>query len=151
MHISARSDYAVRACVVLAAAGAGPTRSETVADDQHIPAKFLEAILSSLRQAGLVSSRRGAEGGYWLARPATDITVADIIRAVDGPLAEVRGGPPEAATYDGVAADLQVVWMAVRASIRAVLEHVTVDDIAHGRLSDTVRTLAADPDVWLTR
>ncbi|HEU0104422.1 MAG TPA: Rrf2 family transcriptional regulator [Mycobacteriales bacterium] len=151
MHISARSDYAVRAVVVLAAAGSGPTKGETIAADQHIPAKFLEAILGALRQAGIVASRRGAEGGYWLARPAADISVADVIRAVDGPLAEVRGGPPEAVTYGGVASDLQVVWMAVRANIRQVLEQVSVADIAAGELPPHVRDLAADPDVWLTR
>ena len=151
MHISARSDYAVRACVVLAASADGPTKGEAVAAAQHIPAKFLEAILGALRQAGLVNSRRGADGGYWLARPAGEIMVADVIRAVDGPLAEVRGGPPEAVRYDGVAQDLQIVWMAVRASIRNVLEHVSVEDVARGRLPDHVRALAADPSVWLTR
>lgn len=151
MHISARSDYAVRACLVLAASEGGPTKGEAIAVAQRIPAKFLEAILGSLRLAGLVSSRRGAEGGYWLARPASQIMVADIIRAVDGPLAEVRGGPPEAVVYDGVASELQVVWMAVRASIRNVLEHVSVEDVARGALPEPVRALAADPEVWLTR
>ncbi len=151
MHISARSDYAVRAVVVLASAGDGPTKGEAVAAAQQIPAKFLEAILGALRQAGIVQSRRGADGGYWLARPADRISVADVIRAVDGPLAEVRGGPPEAATYDGVASDLQVVWMAVRASTRDVLERVTVADVATGELPAHVRALAADPEVWRTR
>ena len=151
MHISARSDYAVRACLVLAAAQDGPTKGDRIATAQQIPAKFLEAILGALRQAGVVASRRGADGGYWLARPASQISVADVIRAVDGPLAEVRGGPPEAVSYDGVAADLQVVWMAVRASTRNVLERVSVQDIAEGRLPDHVRELAADPEVWLTR
>lgn len=151
MHISARSDYAVRACVVLAAVGDGPTKGEAVAAAQQIPAKFLEAILGALRHAGLVGSRRGADGGYWLARPAEEITIADVIRAVDGPLAEVRGGPPEAVTYDGVATDLQVVWMATRASLRNVLEHVTVRDVAVGELPVHVRELASDPEVWLTR
>ena len=151
MHISARADYAVRACVVLAAAGAGPTKGETVAAQQQIPAKFLEAILGALRQAGIVASRRGADGGYRLARPADEVSIADVIRAVDGPLAEVRGGPPEALQYDGVAADLQVVWLAVRANVRAVLERVTVADVAAGQLPAHVRELAADPEVWLTR
>ena len=152
MHISARSDYAVRATVVLAAAGSdAPTKGEAIAADQHIPAKFLEAILGALRQAGIVASRRGAEGGYWLARPADQISVADVIRAVDGPLAEVRGGPPEAVVYDGSARDLQVVWMALRANIRQVLEHTSVADIAAGALPEHVRELAADPEVWLTR
>lgn len=152
MHISARSDYAVRATVVLAAVGSSaPTKGEAIAADQHIPAKFLEAILGALRQAGIVASRRGAEGGYWLARPAEQISVADVIRAVDGPLAEVRGGPPEAVVYDGAAQDLQIVWMAARASIRQVLENTSVADIAGRDLPDHVRELAADPEVWLTR
>lgn len=151
MHISARSDYAVRACVVLAAAGDQPVKGEAIAVDQRISAKFLEAILGALRRAGLVASRRGADGGYWLARPATEITVADVIRAVDGPLAEVRGGPPETTVYDGSARDLQVVWLAVRASIRGVLEHVTLADVASGALPEAVRALASDPDVWVTR
>ena len=151
MHISARADYAVRACVVLAAAGPGPTKGETVAARQQIPATFLEAILGALRQAGILTSRRGADGGYRLARPAEEVSIADVIRAVDGPLAEVRGAPPEALQYDGVAADLQVPWLAVRANVRAVLEHVTVADVAAGRLPAHVRELAADPEVWLTR
>jgi len=151
MHISARTDYAVRACVVLAAAEGGPTKGKVVAEQQEIPAKFLEAIFGALRQAGLVSTRRGAEGGYWLARPASEISVADIIRAVDGPLAEVRGGPPEAVSYPGAAQELQVVWMAVRANLRAVLEHVSLEDLASGRLPDDVRQLADDPAVWVTR
>jgi len=151
MHISARSDYAVRACVVLAAAGGGPTKGKVVAEQQDIPAKFLEAIFGALRQAGLVQTRRGAEGGYWLARPAGEISVADIIRAVDGPLAEVRGGPPEALHYAGSAKELQVVWMAVRANLRAVLEHVSLADVASGQLPDEVQRLAADPAVWVTR
>lgn len=151
VHISARSDYAVRAALVLAAAGPGPTRGEAVAEAQHIPAKFLEAILGALRSAGILASRRGADGGYWLARPADQISVADVLRAVDGPLAEVRGGPPEAQAYEGVAVDLQEVWMAVRASIRLVLERVTLADLAGGQLPEHVRTLAADPEVWLTR
>jgi Rrf2 family protein len=151
VHISARADYALRAAVELAAAGAGPTKGEALARAQDIPAKFLEAILSALRRAGLVQSRRGSDGGYWLAKPAKDITVADVVRAVDGPLAGVRGLRPEAVTYGGAASALPQVWIAVRASLRDVLENVTLADLASGRLPAKVRRLAADPEAWTTR
>ena len=134
MRISARADYAVRAAVVLAAAGDGPTKGEAIAQAQSIPLKFLENILGDLRHAGLVRSQRGADGGYWLGRPASEITVADIIRAVEGPLASVRGGPPEEVDYKGAAEPLQQVWIAVRASLRSVVERVTLADLAAGRL-----------------
>ena len=130
MRISARADYAVRAAVVLAAAGDGPTKGEAIAQAQSIPLKFLENILGDLRHAGLVRSQRGADGGYWLGRPAGDITVADVIRAVEGPLASVRGGPPEEVDYQGAAEPLQQVWIAVRASLRSVVERVTLADVA---------------------
>src|SRR4051794_41531177 len=116
MRISAKADYAVRAAVQLAAAdGDRPTKGDTIAQAQGIPLKFLENILADMRHAGLVTSRRGAEGGYWLARPAEDITVADVIRAVEGPLASVRGGRPEDVDYAGTAEPLQKVWIGVRA------------------------------------
>ena len=151
MHISARADYAVRAAVELAAAGDEPTKGEVLAQAQGIPPKFLEAILSSLRRAGLVNSRRGADGGYWLARPAGQITVADVVRAVDGPMAAVRGMRPEDVTYTGAATVLPQVWIAVRASLREVLEHTSLADIASGRLPAKVKRLAADPEAWTTR
>ena len=126
-------------------------KGEYLAAAQQIPPKFLEAILAQLRQAGLLQSRRGAEGGYWLARPAAEITIADIIRAADGPLARVRGQRPEAVSYQGVARRLTEVWVAVRASLRAVLEAVTLQDLLDGRLSPEVQDLMADPAARTTR
>ncbi len=151
MRISARADYAVRAAVELAAAGEGPTKGEAIAQAQSIPLKFLENILADLRHAGLVRSQRGADGGYWLAKPATEITVADVIRAVEGPLASVRGGPPEDVAYQGAAVPLVQVWIAVRASLRTVVERVTLADVAAGRLPQRVSKLAEDPEAWVTR
>jgi Rrf2 family protein len=151
MRISARADYAVRAAVELAAAGNGPTKGDVLARAQGIPVKFLENILGDLRHAGIVRSQRGTEGGYWLARPAAEITVADVIRAVEGPLASVRGGRPEDVEYAGAAEPLAQVWIAVRASLRAVVERVTLADIAGGRLPDRVMELAEDPEAWVTR
>jgi Rrf2 family protein len=153
MRISAKADYAVRAAVELAAAADGerPIKAERIATAQSIPLNFLENILGELRHAGIVRSQRGAEGGFRLAKPATELTVADVIRAVEGPLASVRGGPPEQASYDGAAAALPRVWIAVRASLRAVLEDVTLQDIAGGRLPARVERLAEDPEAWITR
>jgi Rrf2 family protein len=151
MRISARADYAVRAAAELAAASAGPTKGEAIARAQGIPLKFLENILGDLRHAGIVRSQRGAEGGYWLARPADTITVADVIRAVEGPLASVRGGPPEDVAYAGAAEPLARVWIAVRASLRGVVERVTLADIAADRLPARVVKLAEDPEAWVTR
>ncbi|MDQ1427067.1 MAG: hypothetical protein QOK39_543, partial [Acidimicrobiaceae bacterium] len=115
---------------------------------QQIPARFLENILSELRHANLLLSQRGAEGGYWLARPANEITLADIIRAVDGPLANVRGQRPETVGYEGSAARLSEVWIAVRASLRAVLENVTLADLVEGPLPASVVELATQPESW---
>ncbi|HEU4974419.1 MAG TPA: Rrf2 family transcriptional regulator [Baekduia sp.] len=152
MRISAKADYAVRAAIELAVAGPErPTKGDHLARAQSIPLKFLENILADMRHAGLVTSRRGAEGGYWLARPAEDITVADIIRAVEGPLASVRGGQPEDVDYSGSAEPLQQVWIAVRASLRSVVERVTLADLAAGELPEDVRDLANDPEAWVTR
>ena len=148
MQISARADYAVRALAELASAGEGPIKSERLAQAQHIPAKFLENILSELRHAGLLLSQRGAEGGYWLARPAGEITLADIIRAVDGPLANVRGQRPETIDYEGAAAKLSEVWIAVRASLRAVLEQVTLADLVTGPLPPAIIAMAGEPEAW---
>ena len=151
MQISARADYAVRALTELAAQGGGPVKGERLAAAQEIPPKFLEAILSQLRQGGLLISRRGAEGGYWLARPAQDISVADVIRASDGPLASVRGQRPETVSYEGAARRLTEVWVALRASLRTVLEVVTIQDILDGSLPPEVAALAADPSARKTR
>ena len=151
MHISAKADYAVRAALHLASVSEGPTKGEAIAGAQDIPAKFLEAILTSLRQAGLVRSQRGANGGYWLARPADAISVADVIRAVDGPLASVRGRGPEDVSYPGATAALQKVWIAVRTNLRDVLEHVSLADLATGSLPPHVQRLASDSESWHTR
>jgi Rrf2 family protein len=151
MRISAKAEYAVRAALELAAAGDGPTKGERIAQAQGIPLKFLENILAELRHHGLVRSQRGAEGGYWLARPPAEITIADIIRAVEGPLASVRGGPPESVDYSGAAESLAKVWIAVRANLRAVVEEVTLADVAAGKLPAKVARLAETPDAWVTR
>ena len=149
VRVSAKADYALRACVQLAAAEAeGHVKGERIAQAQEIPVKFLENILGDLRQAGLVRSQRGVEGGYWLARPASEITLADVIRAVEGPLANVRGVRPDSVTYQGAAEPLRDVWIAVRASLRSVLEVVTLADVASGELPEAVRDLVADPEAW---
>jgi Rrf2 family protein len=149
VRISARADYALRAAVELAAAGGGPVKLEALASSQALPPKFLETILGELRRGGLLRTQRGAEGGYWLARPAADITLADVIRASDGPLADVRGVRPESVAYAGHAAGLAQVWVAVRAAVRAVLEQVSLEDVARGELPDVVRELTRDQDAWV--
>ncbi|HVP00948.1 MAG TPA: Rrf2 family transcriptional regulator [Solirubrobacteraceae bacterium] len=152
MRLSAKADYAVRAAAELAAAAdAGPVKGEAIATAQGISLKFLENILAELRHSGLVASRRGAEGGYWLARPADEITVADVMRAVEGPLASVRGEPPERVSYEGAATVLPRVWIALRSNLRAVLEHVTLADLARGELPPDIERLAAEPESWTTR
>ena len=152
MRISAKADYAVRAAVELAVAdGEKPLKAERIATAQEIPLNFLENILGELRHAGIVRSHRGAEGGFRLARPADEITVADVIRAVEGPLASVRGAPPEEAEYGGAASALPRVWTAVRANLRRVVEQVTIADIAASKLPAAVEKLAADPGAWTTR
>jgi Rrf2 family protein len=149
VKVSAKADYAIRAAVELAAGGAGPIKGERIAQAQEIPPHFLENILADLRNAGLVATRRGVEGGYWLARPAEEISLADVIRAVEGPLANVRGVRSEQVVYAGSAERLRDVWIAVRASLRGVLENVTLADLARGELPPEVEALSADPDAWL--
>jgi Rrf2 family protein len=149
VNISAKADYAICAAVALAASDSdAPVKGEALARSQSIPMKFLENIMGDLRKAGIVLSQRGAEGGYWLSRPASEITLADVIRAVDGPLANVRGARPETTAYEGVTEVLADVWIAVRASLRAVLEAVTLADVAAGRLPARVARLARDPKNW---
>jgi Rrf2 family protein len=150
MRVSAKADYAVRAAAELAAAGEGPVKGEALAQAQGIPLKFLENILGELKHAGVVRSQRGADGGYWLARPAEEITIADVIRAVEGPLASVRGESPETVSYGGAAESLGKLWVAVRANLRAVLEEVTVADVASGDLPEVVEDIASDPEAWAT-
>ncbi len=156
MRITAKVDYAVRATSELAAHAAAhgsrtPMKGEAVATAQDIPARFLEGILAELRRSGIVGSQRGSDGGYWLARPPEEVSVADVIRAVEGPLADVHGAPPEEVAYRGAAADLQQVWIATRVALREVLETTTVADIAGGSLPATVAERAARPDGWARR
>jgi Rrf2 family protein len=148
VRISAKVDYAVRAAVELAAAGSDVVKGDRIAQAQEIPLNFLENILLDLKQAGIVSSRRGPDGGYFLLRPPDEVTIADIIRAAEGPLATVRGVRPQAVEYAGSAEPLQRVWIAVRASLRSVLEEVTLADVVAGRLPRSVLALADDPDAW---
>ena len=153
MRISAKVDYAVRASVELAAAQDGdeparPVKAEALARAQDIPVKFLENILQGLRQAGIVESRRGPEGGHLLARPASEIALADVIRAIDGPLAGVGGRRPEDVEFKGTAEPLRDVWIAVRASVRRVLEEVSLADVASGAVPSRVTELTADPGAW---
>jgi Rrf2 family protein len=152
MRTTAKADYAVRAAVELAAlSGEGPVKAEQIAEAQSIPVNFLENILAELRRAGIVESRRGAAGGYLLAKPAEDVSLADIIRAVEGPLANVRGMSPDALEYEGSAERLRDVWVALRASVRAVLEQVTLADVAKGDLPPHVAELTQAADAWLRR
>jgi Rrf2 family protein len=148
MRLSARADYALRAAIEIANVGDGHVTAEQVARAQQIPVKFLETILTQLRRAGLVRSQRGPDGGFWLARPADDITLADIIRAIDGQLLGVRGERPENVGYIGAAEPLQRVWIALRASERAILEEVTLGQIVSGELPTTVMDLVGDPRAW---
>lgn len=148
MRVSAKADYAVRAAVELAAADAGPVKGEVISSLQGIPLKFLENILGELRHAGLVRSQRGTDGGYWLARPAEEITLADVIRAVEGPLASVRGESPSQLEYSGAAQPLAKLWVAVRANLRAVLESVTIAQVAQNELPPLIGELTSDPGVW---
>ena len=151
MRVSAKADYAVRAAVELAATSSaeGPVKGTVVSKAQKIPLRFLENILNELRHAGVVQSQRGSEGGYWLARTPDDITIAEIIRAVEGPLASVRGERPEDLEYRGDAEPLREVWAALRANIRQILESVTLADIVAGDLPAQVNDLVeGHPEVW---
>jgi Rrf2 family protein len=152
MHVTAKADYAVRAVVELAASGQGsPRKVDDLARAQGIPLSFLENILTQLRSAGIVRSQRGPEGGYWLAQPAEELNLAQVIRAVEGPLVGVRGQRPEEIAYEGSAESLQQVWIALRANLRKVLEHVTVADVAAGKLPKQVMTLTREEEAWTTR
>jgi len=152
VRISAKVDYALRAVAELAASpGTEPRKADDIARAQGIPLKFLLNILNELRRAAIVQSQRGAEGGYRLARPPEEIPIADVIRALEGPLANVHESRPEDLTYAGPAAALREVWIAVRASLRDVLERVSVADLASGDLPDRIRELTAEPDAWHAR
>jgi Rrf2 family protein len=167
VHITAKVDYAVRTLLEIASAprleqsalGLGAplvqvapvVKAEAIATAQRISPKVLESVLGELRRAELVISRRGPDGGYWLARPAAEISIADVIRAIEGPLASVRGARPEDVHYAGAAEPLQRVWIALRVNIRAVLENVTIADIASNRLPGFVEALTEDPGAWARR
>ncbi len=152
MHVTAKADYAVRAVVELADSSQSvPRKVEDIANSQSIPVSFLENILTQLRSAGVVRSQRGPEGGYWLAHPPEEVDLATIIRAVEGPLVGIRGQRPEEIEYGGSAQALQQVWIAVRANLRAVLEEVTVADVAGGNLPKNVLALTRAEEAWQTR
>jgi len=152
MHVTAKADYAVRAVIELAGSRMdAPRKVDEVAKAQGIPVSFLENILTQLRSSGLVRSQRGPEGGYWLARPARDINLAQVLRAVEGPLVGVRGQRPEEVEYTGTAESLQQVWIALRANLRKVLEHVTVEQVAAGKLPREVVALTREEQAWHTR
>jgi Rrf2 family protein len=150
VHVPAKVDYGVRALLTLADVGA-PATAEALATAQDIPVKYLAAILGDLRRAGLVVSQRGPDAGYRLAKPAEQIVVGEVMRALDGPLAHVRGLRPEEATYEGPARHLQEVWVAARAALRSVLDEVTLADIVAGRLPAAVLDLSRQPDAWRPR
>jgi Rrf2 family protein len=152
MQVSARVDYGIRALVELT--GTGEERlvtADALAEVQGIPVKFLEGILTQLRRAGLVVSKRGAEGGYRLARRPDEITVADVFRALDGPIAAVRGMAPEDMSYPGAAEHLREVWVATRAALRLVLESTTLADLVEGTMPEPVQQLLASPGAWERR
>ena len=155
MRISAKVDYAVRAmCELAAHTGDAPLKAEQIASAQEIPLSFLENILVDLRRAGFVRSLRGQVGGYRMAKPASEITIADVIRAVEGPLADVRGMRPEALVFTGSAASLRDVWLATRVSLRRVLERVSIADVVPARSRPTwprcsrtrTRSFRTDPE-----
>ena len=148
MRITAKADYAVRAVLELASSEGRMRTARELADAQGISQNFLENILSELRNAGIVATQRGVEGGYWLARPAEQITLAEVMRALEGPLANVRGHRPETLAYEGSAKALVELWIAVRASLRTVLETTTVADLANGTLPEHVRAMTTDPEAW---
>jgi Rrf2 family protein len=151
MKVSAKADYAVRAAIEIAASDAYPVKAAQIADKQAIPVTFLHKILHELRMAGLIRTSRGPDGGHELARPAHEISIADVLRAVEGPLATVRNTPPESVEYVGSAAPLQIVWIALRRNIRDVLESVSLLDVATDGLPGHVADLARRPESWLTR
>ena len=152
MRISAKADYAVRAALELAVAPDGkPVKGTKLAEAQDIPLQFLEHILLDLKHHGLIKTKRGARGGYWLAEAAEDVTIADVIRAVEGPLANIHDLAPEETKYDGPAENLRDVWIAVRQNLREVLEHVTLAEVAAGKLPSQVTSLLDEPEAWVVR
>jgi Rrf2 family protein len=151
VRVTAKAEYAVRAVMELAAGAGEPVKRDRIVEAQGIPPKFLENILAELRHAGLVESQRGSEGGYWLAQTPEEITVAGVMRAVEGPLASVRSSRPETLEYEGLAEPLQLVWVALRASIRRVLDEVTIAQLISGKLPKHVTALTDLPDAWVSQ
>ena len=152
MHVTAKADYAIRAVVELAdSSQASPRKVDELAQAQDIPVSFLENILTQLRSSGIVRSQRGPEGGYWLARAPEEVSLAQVIRAVEGPLVGVRGQRPEEIEYAGSAESLQQVWLALRANLRKVLEHVTLADVSSGKLPEEIIALTRQEEAWQTR
>lgn len=150
MHISAKVDYGLRALCTLASNDAAQT-ADQLAEAQGLPVRFLRSILSELRRAAIVTSHRGNEGGYQLARPADEITVGEVFRRLEGPLADVRGLRPEATSYDAAASNLPTIWVAVRSCLREVLDEITIADVVSGKLPDHVSALVSKPDAWRPR
>lgn len=151
MQVTARIDYALRALVELAARPDGLVTRDELSAAQDIPPRYLESILIQLRQSGLVHGQRGASGGYRLSKSPGEITVADVSRAVDGPLALIQGQRPEAVRYEGASQHLGDLWVGLRAAIRSVMETVTLEQLLSGELPEAVRRLVDDPDAWLPR
>ena len=152
VRISVKADYAIRAAAELATMGDdGPVKAQRIAEAEDIPLKFLLNILADLKRARVVQASRGIHGGYQLVRPAADVTLAEVIRAVEGPLANVHELRPEEVRYPEPSQALREVWIAVRGSLRAVLENVTLADIASGELPEAVKNLSRDPEAWTSR
>jgi Rrf2 family protein len=148
VRVSAKADYAVRATIELAAGhDSGPIKGDQIAEAQDIPLRFMENILGDLRHHGLVESRRGAEGGYWLSRPPDEITVGEVMRAAEGPLAHVRGERPDELEYRGAAEPLREVWVALRNNVRGILDNVTLADVIADRIPRGVKELGKKPDL----
>jgi Rrf2 family protein len=151
VRVSAKADYAVRAVVELARSPGVSVTAEVIAARQEIPMPFLHKILHELRVGGVITSQRGPEGGHRLAREAALITVADVLRTIEGPLAAIRGEAPEALHYVESAEAVQLVWIALRTNMRHVLEGVTFADLAAGELPESIAGLAREPQSWITR
>jgi len=152
MRISAKADYAVRATLELARSPDGkPIKGTALAETQDIPLQFLEHILLDLKHAGIIRTKRGARGGYWLAEQPASLSVADVIRAVEGPLANIQDLPPEETHYSGAAEHLRDVWIAVRQTLRDVLENVTLEELSQGRLPAAIKDRIDQPEAWVAR
>ena len=151
MQVNARVDYALRAVVHIATAGGETVTKRELADSQDIPARFLENILVQLVRTGILKVTRGSFGGYSLGQPAGAISVADVVRAIDGPLAGVRGQPPEQVEYPDSTRQIQAVWVALRASMRSVLEQTSIETLASGDLSTVAIDLLGSPGAWERR